>query len=195
MKYELPKLKYEFAGLEPYIDAKTVETHYSKHHQTYTDKLNAGLEKHPELYEKDLTSLLQNLNEVPEDIRGIVRNHGGGYLNHNIYWATMTPGGKRNTEFEAKIAENFTSFDNFKAEFVAKATGFFGSGWVWLVKTLDNKLIIVETPNQDHPQSGKALLGIDVWEHAYYLKYQNRRAEYIEAWWNLIDWDEVNKSY
>ena len=192
-KFILPTLKYGFKDLEPYIDALTVEIHYSKHHQTYLDKLTAALDKYPEIPDKSILDILRNLNEIPEDIRTAVKNMGGCYYNHNLYWATMTPGGAKSPEFEAEIMNNFGSWNDFKTEFVIKATTLFGSGWVWLTKNNVGKLEIIQMPNQDIPE-GKHLVAINVWEHAYYLKYQNKRPEYIEAWWNLVDWVEVYKN-
>jgi Fe-Mn family superoxide dismutase len=192
-KYILPTLKYQFADLEPYIDAKTVEIHYSKHHQTYTDKLNAALEAYPELQEKPIEELLRNLTAVPEAIRTAVRNHGGGYYNHNLYWKTMTPDGAQSESFTKLIAEQWGSWDKFKEEFVQKATTQFGSGWTWLVQDQSGKFAIIQMPNQDIPE-GKHLVAIDVWEHAYYLKYQNKRADYIEAWWQIVDWKAVEEN-
>ncbi|HSX25048.1 MAG TPA: superoxide dismutase [Candidatus Andersenbacteria bacterium] len=198
MPFTLPKLPYEFNALEPHIDAKTMEIHYTKHHQAYLDKLNAAIEKHPELSEKSIEDLLQDLNAIPEDIRMAVQNNGGGFYNHTLFWENMTPEYKEPTE---KIAEaihvTFGSIDDFKTQFSDAAATRFGSGWVWLVKDVDNNLCIVSTANQDSPISDckKILLGLDVWEHAYYLNYQNRRPDYIAAWWNVVNWAEVEKRY
>jgi Fe-Mn family superoxide dismutase len=192
-KFILPTLKYKYADLEPYIDAQTVELHYSKHHQTYTDKLNAALEAYPDLQEKTIEKLLSDLGSIPEAIRTAVKNHGGGFYNHNLYWNTMTPGGAKSEKVEEIIAAQWGSMEKFKEEMLTKATTLFGSGWVWLVQDESGKFALIQLPNQDVP-AGNRLLAIDVWEHAYYLKYQNRRAEYIEAWWNLIDWKEVEKN-
>jgi superoxide dismutase, Fe-Mn family len=198
MKYELPKLPYGYDALEPYIDAKTMEIHYTKHHQTYVTKLNEALDKHPEIADKPLEELLANLDAVPEDIRTAVRNHGGGHSNHSFFWTIMGPkrdkgpGGK----IAAGIEDTFGDFTKFKEEFTKAATGVFGSGWAWLV--LDKgKLAIVSTPNQDSPlmKNQKPVLGLDVWEHAYYLKYQNKRPDYIEAWWNVINWEKVEEYF
>jgi len=194
LKFELPKLKYDFNALEPYIDAQTVEIHYTKHHQLYLDKLNLNLDKHPELADRELITLLRDLPSVPEDIRLAVKNFGGGFYNHNLYWDTMIKGGTRSTIIESEILKQWGSLEIFKQEFTEKATTLFGSGWIWLTKNLENKLLITQVPNQDIPE-GKHLLAIDVWEHAYYLKYQNRRADYIEAWWNIIDWITVENLY
>lgn len=192
--FSLPKLKYSYDALEPYIDAQTMELHHTKHHQTYTDKLNAALEGHANLQAKDIRELLTNLDELPEDIRSAVRNNGGGYLNHWVFWEIMSPdgGGEPEGKLAEKIREDFGSFEDFKKKMTDAAITRFGSGWAWLV--LDNgKLDVVSTPNQDNPISeGKEpLLGIDVWEHAYYLKYQNRRPDYLEAWWNVVNWPGV----
>ncbi len=193
--YELPPLPYAVDALEPYIDAQTMTIHHTKHHQTYIDNLNKAIEKHPELASKSLEELLSDLNAVPEDIRTIVRNHGGGTWNHSMFWVIMAPnaGGEPKGELAKAIEAAFGSFDAFKAEFEKAANGRFGSGWAWLVKTQSNGLAVVSTANQDNPMSEglKPIMGIDVWEHAYYLKYQNRRAEYVSNWWNVVNWDEV----
>ena len=194
MAYTLPKLEYSFDALEPYIDAKTMEVHYSKHHQAYLDKFNAALEKYPQLQEQDVEKLLKDLGSVPEDIRMAVKNMGGGYFNHNIFWASLSPSSKMVPTVEKALLEAFPSIEEFKQEFEAKATSLFGSGWTWLVKNPEGKLEIINTSNQDSPISTtdvKILMGLDVWEHAYYLKYQNRRAEYIANWWNVVNWDYV----
>jgi Fe-Mn family superoxide dismutase len=192
--YELPKLPYAYDALEPYIDARTMEIHHTKHHQAYITNLNGALEKHPELASKALDDLLRDLNAVPEDIRTVVRNHGGGTWNHSMFWEIMAPnaGGQPKGELAKAIESAFGSFDNFKAEFEKAANGRFGSGWAWLVKK-ENGLAILSTANQDNPLSEGLfpVLGLDVWEHAYYLKYQNRRAEYVSAWWNVVNWDAV----
>ena len=198
MTHKLPDLPYQYSALEPHIDAKTMEIHHSKHHATYVNKLNEALAKHPELESKELPELLKDLNKIPEDIRTAVRNHGGGHLNHSFFWKIMTP---KSTPPKGKILEainqKFSSFDKFKEQFTNTATTLFGSGWTWL--TVDNKgeLKIETTPNQDNPisQGRTAILGLDVWEHAYYIKHQNKRADYIVAWWNVVNWDEVNKLY
>lgn len=198
MAFELPKLAYAYDALEPHIDARTMEIHHSKHHNTYVTNLNGAVEKTPELAGKSLESLLSDLNAVPEAVRGVVRNHGGGTFNHNLFWEVMGPnaGGAPKGELAKAIDSSFTSFDAFKAEFEKAATTRFGSGWAWLVKK-DSGLAVVSTANQDSPLSdGLApILGIDVWEHAYYLKYQNRRPEYITAFWNVINWDAVAARY
>jgi superoxide dismutase, Fe-Mn family len=194
MAFELPKLPYAVDALEPYIDAQTMTIHHDKHHAAYVTNLNAAIEKHPELAGKSLEALLQDLNAVPEDIRMAVRNHGGGTWNHNMYWEIMAPksGGLPAGDLAKAIDKAFNSFDNFKVEFEKAATARFGSGWAWLVKK-GAGLAVVSTANQDNPMSEamSPVMGIDVWEHAYYLKYQNRRAEYITNWWNVIKWDAV----
>ena len=194
MAFELPKLAYAYDALEPYIDARTMEIHYSKHHNTYVTNLNAAVDKTPELAGKSLEALLGNLNAVPEGVRMAIRNHGGGTYNHNLFWEVMGPkaGGAPKGELAKAIDASFTSFDAFKAEFEKAATTRFGSGWAWLVKK-GNGLAVVSTANQDCPLSDglTPLMGIDVWEHAYYLKYQNRRPEYISAWWNVVNWVAV----
>src|SRR3989338_8711881 len=193
MKYNLPKLPYAYDFLEPFIDAKTMEIHYTKHHQTYVDKLNEALEKHPELDEYEIEDLLADLNAVPEDIRTAVRNHGGGHLNHSLFWELL----KKDVKFEGKIADEiikaFGDIDEFKKKFNEVALGRFGSGWAWLVLNKDKKLEVYSTANQDSPlMEGKiTLLGLDVWEHAYYLKYQNKRVDYTNAFWNIINWNKV----
>jgi Fe-Mn family superoxide dismutase len=194
MAFELPKLPYAVDALEPHIDAQTMTIHHDKHHQAYITNLNGALEKHPELSTKSLEALLGDLNALPEDVRTVIRNHGGGTWNHNMFWEIMAPkaGGAPKGELAGAIEKAFNSFDAFKAEFEKAANGRFGSGWAWLVRK-SGGLTIVSTANQDNPLSEGAapLMGIDVWEHAYYLKYQNRRAEYVTAWWNVVNWDAV----
>src|SRR5512135_1780433 len=198
MPHTLPPLPYDFAALEPHIDTQTMTIHHDKHHQAYVNNLNAALEKHPELANKSLEDLLSNLNAVPEDIRTAVRNNGGGTWNHNMFWEIMAPkaGGTPSAELRKALESAFGSFDAFKTEFEKAANGRFGSGWAWLVKK-GNGLAIVSTANQDNPMSegSTPLLGIDVWEHAYYLKYQNRRAEYVTNWWNVVNWDAIAARY
>lgn len=193
-KHTLPELPYAFDALEPFIDAQTMEIHHDKHHQAYVDKLNAALEAHDDLAKKSITDLLSDLDSIPEDIRTAVRNHGGGHLNHSLLWTSLSKqGGQPEGRLAKAIEADFGSLDKFKEEFSTKAAGIFGSGWCWLVND-NGKLSVVQTPLQDNPiMAAKVdvLLGIDVWEHAYYLKYQNRRAEYIEAWWNVVNWQEV----
>ena len=194
MAFELPKLPYAVDALEPYIDAQTMTIHHDKHHQAYVTNLNGAIEKHPELAGKSLEDLLMDLNSVPEDIRTVVRNHGGGTWNHTMFWEIMGPnaGGAPKGQLAQAVDSAFGSFDAFKADFEKAANGRFGSGWAWLVQK-GNGLSIVSTANQDNPMSEgmKPVLGIDVWEHAYYLKYQNRRAEYVTNWWNVVNWDAV----
>lgn len=198
MAFELPKLPYAEDALEPYIDAQTMNIHHTKHHQAYITNLNAALEKHPELSGKSLEDLLSDLNAVPEDIRTAVRNHGGGTWNHNLFWEIMGPkaGGQPGGDLGKAIDSAFGSFDAFKSEFEKSATTRFGSGWAWLVRKGDG-LAVVSTANQDNPLSDgmTPVLGLDVWEHAYYLKYQNRRPEYISNWWNVVNWDAVAARY
>ncbi len=202
MAYSLPELPYKFDALEPHIDAKTMEIHYTKHHQTYLDKLNDALKDHGDLADKPIEEILSDLSQVPEGIRIAVRNHGGGYANHNLFWTIMSPAfaeataGKPAGEFSRALVSTFNSFEKFKEDFTVAAIGRFGSGWAWLVQGKGG-LEIVSTANQDSPLSeGKTpILGLDVWEHAYYLKYQNRRPEYVEAWWNVVNWEEVDKNY
>jgi Fe-Mn family superoxide dismutase len=199
MKYELPKLPYAYDALEPYIDAKTMELHYSKHHQTYVDKLNEALDKHPEIAGKPLEELLANLDAVPEDIRTAVRNHGGGHWNHSFFWTVMGTAETRQPvgESAAAIIVTFGELEKFKEEFAKAAAGVFGSGWAWLVVGEDGKLAITSTANQDSPlaKKQKPVLCLDVWEHAYYLQYQNRRPEYVEGWWNVVNWAAVEGYY
>jgi Fe-Mn family superoxide dismutase len=198
MAHELPKLPYPYDALEPYIDARTMEIHHTKHHQGYVNNLNAALEKAPELQKKSLDDLLRGINTVPEAIRTAVRNHGGGHANHSLFWQIMKSkaGGAPSGKLADALKGSFGDFAKFKEAFTSAAATRFGSGWAWLVAQ-GGKLAVLSTANQDSPlMDGKTpILGLDVWEHAYYLKYQNRRAEYIEAWWNLVNWDEVAKRY
>ncbi|HAK0968345.1 TPA: superoxide dismutase [Listeria monocytogenes] len=198
MTYELPKLPYTYDALEPNFDKETMEIHYTKHHTTYVTKLNEAVAGHPELASKSVEELVANLDSVPEDIRGAVRNHGGGHANHTLFWSILSPngGGAPTGNLKAAIESEFGTFDEFKEKFNAAAAARFGSGWAWLVVN-DGKLEIVSTANQDSPLSdGKTpVLGLDVWEHAYYLKFQNRRPEYIDTFWNVINWDEANKRF
>ncbi|HYD03742.1 MAG TPA: superoxide dismutase [Alphaproteobacteria bacterium] len=195
-KHELPKLSYKYDALEPFIDAKTMEIHYSKHHQTYVDKLNAALEPYAGLQKAPVEVLLTSLNTIPEALKNAVRNHGGGHYNHTMFWLLLKKDVKINKTMSDAITKDFGSFDNFKKQFSDAALNRFGSGWAWLVVN-GKKLEIVSTANQDNPISdGKTpILGIDVWEHAYYLKYQSKRAEYVENFWNVINWDQVLKYY
>lgn len=198
MAYELPKLAYAYDALEPHIDARTMEIHHTKHHQAYITNLNGALDKHPELAKKSLESLLSDLNSVPEDIRTAVRNHGGGTWNHSMFWEIMSPkkGGAPKGELAKAIDASFKSFDAFREDFAKAANGRFGSGWAWLVKK-GSGLAVVSTANQDNPFSDGVtpILGVDVWEHAYYLHYQNRRADYVTAWWNVVNWDGVAERF
>jgi Fe-Mn family superoxide dismutase len=195
--FKLPDLPYSHDALEPYIDAKTMEIHHGKHHGTYVDKLNGAVEG-TEFADKTIEEILKNINDLPEDIRQAVRNNGGGHYNHSLFWQWMSPDGGGSPEGELGNIVNkvFGSFDQFKDEFAKAATGRFGSGWAWLVQNEDGSIEVTSTANQDSPISNgqKPLLGLDVWEHAYYLKYQNKRPDYIEAWWNVVNWDSVEKS-
>lgn len=196
MSYTLPKLNYAYDALEPVIDAKTMEIHHTKHHNAYVTGLNAALEKHPNL-NLTLEEMLKDLNKVPEDIRTAVRNSGGGHYNHTLFWELLTPGGanKPSEKLLNQINKDFGSYEQFKETFAKAAATRFGSGWAWLLKT-DKGLIITSSANQDTPLSeGKPILALDVWEHAYYLNYQNRRADYIEAFFSVINWDMVDKLF
>ena len=198
MAHTLPPLPYDPAALEPHIDAQTMQIHHGKHHQAYVNNLNAALEKHPELQSKSAEDLIRNLSAVPDDIRTAVRNNGGGHVNHTAFWKWMAPGagGAPSGALGDAIASAFGGFDTFKEQFGKAGVGRFGSGWAWLVND-GGKLSITSTPNQDNPlMEGKnGILGLDVWEHAYYLNYQNRRADYITAWWNVVNWDKVAELY
>lgn len=196
MAFQLPALPYAFDALEPHIDKKTMEIHHGKHHQTYVNGLNAALEAHPDLQAKSVEELLAGINSLPEGIRTAVRNHGGGHANHSMFWTVMGPnaGGAPTGAIADALTSTFGSFDKFKEEFAKAATGRFGSGWAWL-NDVGGKLTIESTANQDSPimDGKKVIFGLDVWEHAYYLNYQNRRPDYIGAWWNVINWAEINK--
>lgn len=196
--FTLPQLSFGYSELEPHIDAKTMEIHYTKHHQGYVDKLNAALENHSDLGQRSIEELLVDLKALPEDIRTAVRNNGGGHANHSLFWSILLPngGGSPSGELAAAIDEDFDSLENFKQQFSQAAATRFGSGWAWLVVS-KGKLEVISTPNQDSPISeGKTpILGLDVWEHAYYLNYQNRRAEYIASFWHVVDWTAVEKLY
>jgi len=196
MAHSLAPLPYDYAALEPHIDTQTMQIHHGKHHQAYVTNLNAALDKHPALHGHRLDDLLRNLATVPEDIRTAVRNNGGGHWNHTFFWNLMAPnaGGAPTGALGEAITASFGSFDAFKEKFAAAGMSRFGSGWAWLVDT-GSSLEIMSTPNQDNPlmDGRKAILGVDVWEHAYYLKYQNRRPDYLGAWWNVVNWDEVNR--
>jgi len=194
MAFTLPPLPYANDALEPHIDAKTMEIHHTKHHQAYVNNLNAAIEKAPELANKSIDELMKGINTVPEAVRAAVRNNGGGHWNHSMFWQIMGPnkGGEPTGKLADAIKSAFGDFAKFKEQFAAAGVGRFGSGWAWLIHDA-GKLSITSTPNQDNPlmEGKQAILGLDVWEHAYYLKYQNLRPKYIEAWWNVVDWDAV----
>ena len=196
MAHTLPPLPYSPDALEPHIDKQTMEIHHGKHHNAYVTNLNAALEKAPELASKSLEDLVKGINSVPEAIRTAVRNNGGGHLNHSMFWQIMAPkaGGAPTGAIADAITSSFGSFDKLKEEFKKAAVGRFGSGWAWVISS-GGKLVIESTPNQDNPlmDGKKPVFGIDVWEHAYYLEYQNRRPDYIDAWWNVVNWNEINK--
>jgi len=198
MAFTLPPLPYAYDALEPHIDAKTMEIHHTKHHQAYVNNLNAAIEKAPELQGKSLDDLMRGINSVPEAVRTAVRNNGGGHWNHSMFWEIMGPGagGEPSGALGDAIKSAFGDFNKFKEQFAAAAAGRFGSGWAWLIND-GGKLSITSTPNQDNPlMEGKtAVLGIDVWEHAYYLKYQNKRPDYVTAWWNVVNWGAVAKRF
>lgn len=198
--FELPDLPYGYDALEPYIDKQTMELHHGKHHQTYIDKLNAAIKDNNELSSLSIEDLIKSLDKVPEEIRTTVRNNGGGHLNHDFFWKIMASpsegsGGEPSGDLALAINSSFGSFKEFQEKFAAAAAGRFGSGWAWLVKN-GSGIEITSTPNQDSPisENKKPLLGLDVWEHAYYLKYQNRRPEYIDAWWNVVNWQKVSEN-
>ncbi|MBX6395044.1 MAG: superoxide dismutase [Alicyclobacillaceae bacterium] len=199
MAHQLPPLPYAYNALEPYIDELTMQIHHDRHHGTYVNNLNAALEGHPDLQAKSIEDLLRGINSVPEDIRTAVRNNGGGHANHTLFWEIMSPngGGQPSGELADAINSTFGSFDSFKDQFTKAAVGRFGSGWAWLVVKPDGKLAITSTPNQDSPymDGDTPILGLDVWEHAYYLKYQNKRPDYVAAWWNVVNWDAVAKRF
>ncbi len=199
MAYELPKLPYAYDALEPHIDARTMEIHYTKHHQTYITNLNNALKDKPELAAKPVQEVIGDLSAVPEDIRTVVRNNGGGHANHSFFWQIMAPnaGGNPSGKIADEINSSFGGLDGFKEKIAAAGAGRFGSGWAWLIKNKSGKLEVTSTPNQDSPlmDGNTPLLGVDVWEHAYYLKYQNRRPDYIKAWWNVVNWPEVAKRF
>ncbi len=198
MAFTLPPLPYDFTALEPHIDARTMEIHHGKHHQTYVNNLNAAIEKAPELASRSLDDLMRNVNTLPEAVRTPIRNNGGGHWNHSMFWQIMAPkaGGEPGGNLGAAIKTAFGDFAKFREQFSAAGVARFGSGWAWLVNT-GGKLSITSTPNQDNPlmEGQKIIMGLDVWEHAYYLKYQNRRPDYIQAWWNVVNWREVEKRY
>jgi Fe-Mn family superoxide dismutase len=199
--FALPKLNYQYDALEPHIDAVTMETHHGKHHKAYIDKLNDALKATPDWLQKSPEDIIRNLKDVPEAVRMVVRNNGGGHWNHNFFWKVMAPagkGGKLSDDLAKAIDASFGSLDKFKADFKAAAVNRFGSGWAWLVLGKEKPLAITSSPNQDNPlmDGGPGpLLGVDVWEHAYYLKYKNLRPAYIDAWWNVVNWDTVSSNY
>jgi Fe-Mn family superoxide dismutase len=201
MPQTLPALPYAFDALEPHIDVATMQIHHGKHHQAYVNNLNAALDKHSELHEKSLESILANLSGVPDDVRGAVRNNGGGHWNHSLFWTLMAPGGGGDPTgaLGTAITATFGSTAKFKEQFAAAGVSRFGSGWAWLIRK-GSALSITSTPNQDNPlmdgvEARDIVLGLDVWEHAYYLKYQNRRPDYIGAWWNVVNWKAVAERY
>ncbi len=198
MSFTLPSLPYDFAALEPHIDKQTMEIHHGKHHNAYVTNLNAAIEKHPQLASKSSSELIESLGSVPEDIRTAVRNNGGGHVNHTMFWNIMAPGkgGAPTGAIAEAITSTFGNFDTLKDQMNKGGATRFGSGWVWLVDN-GGKLAVESTANQDNPsmEGRKPIFGIDVWEHAYYLKYQNRRPDYLAAWWNVINWDEVNRRF
>ena len=199
MAYEVPPLPYAYNALEPTIDEETMHLHHDKHHQAYVNNLNAAIEKHPELGSKAPEELLKDLSSIPEDIKAAVRNNGGGHVNHTMFWEIMKPsgGGAPTGKLADAITAAFGSFDALKAAFNDAGVKRFGSGWTWLVKTSDGKLAVVSTANQDNPMSEGhfPIMGNDVWEHAYYLKYQNKRPDYLAAWWNTVNWDAINARF
>jgi len=205
MAFELPKLSYANNALEPHIDAKTMEIHHGKHHQAYVTTAHTALKAQPALAALDVNALIADLTKVPEAIRGVIRNNAGGHSNHSFFWTVMGPGkgGAAKGSLASAISATWGGFDTFKAEFAKAAAGRFGSGWAWLVVGADKKLAIGSTANQDSPLMGKAIaglegkpvIGLDVWEHAYYLNYQNRRPDYVTAWWNVVDWDAAEANY
>ena len=197
--FDLPPLPYDYKALEPHIDEATMRFHHDKHHAGYVKNLNEAVNKYPQLKGKSAEELISDLNSIPEDIRTAVRNNGGGHVNHTMYWKIMSPngGGEPTGALADAINKTFGSFENFKKQFNEAGSKRFGSGWAWLVRTKDGKLMVMNTPNQDSPymEGMYPIMGNDVWEHAYYLKYQNRRADYLNAWWNVVNWDEVNKRF
>lgn len=199
MAFTLPDLPYAYDALEPHIDARTMEIHHQKHHAAYVNNLNNALQKHPELQDRTLEELLRGINSVPEDIRTAVRNNGGGHANHSLFWQIMGPeaGGEPTGGIGEAIRDAFGDFSSFRDRLAAAAAGRFGSGWAWLVLGEGNAVEIIDLPNQDSPlmQGRIPLLGVDVWEHAYYLKYQNRRPDYVSAWWNVVNWPAVEERY
>ncbi|OGB83237.1 superoxide dismutase [candidate division TM6 bacterium RIFCSPHIGHO2_12_FULL_32_22] len=198
-KYKLPELPYSVDALEPYIDAMTMQIHHNKHHQGYVNNLNAALENHPELQKVDLITMLKDLDKVPEDVRTAVRNNGGGHFNHSMFWQIMKKdgGGEPKSKVAEEIKKSFGSFDAFKEIFNNNSKKVFGSGWSWLSLDKNGKLVATTSTNQDTPMAEglTPIMGLDVWEHAYYLQYQNRRPDYINAWWNVINWDQIEENY
>ena len=199
MKFLLPKLSYSYNALEPYFDARTMELHHTKHHQTYTDKLNEAIAKHPELPEQSAEDLVTNLSALPADIRTAAQNHGGGYINHKLFWTILSPEHNplSTSDLKTELAAKFGNDEHFIEEFTRQATAHFGSGWAWLVVDGDDQLQLTTTSNQDSPLTlgHKPILTLDLWEHAYYLKYQNRRPEYITAFWSIVNWPADSKNY
>ena len=195
--FELPALGYAYNALEPFFDEQTMKIHHTKHHQAYVDKLNAALKDQPKFQNQNVEELVSNLASLPKEIQTAVRNHGGGHLNHSFFWLILKKGVGIDGEIESVLKKQFGTLDKFKEEFSKSATGVFGSGWAWLVINKTGELEIIATPNQDSPmtEGKKPILALDVWEHAYYLKYQNRRPEFIEAFFNVINWDQINRSY
>jgi len=194
--HELPALPYDFAALEPYIDAQTMQLHHDKHHGAYVSNLNAALDKHPEWKDRTVEELMRSVNSLPEDIRATVRNNGGGHVNHSMFWKIMKPNGGGNPGGEiARVIDTFGGFEAFKEKFNDNGLKRFGSGWTWLVRGKSGRYELLSTPNQDSPflDGNFPIMGNDVWEHAYYLKYQNRRGDYLKAWWNVVNWDEINR--
>jgi Fe-Mn family superoxide dismutase len=196
--YSLPQLPYPYDVLEPYIDKMTMEIHHTKHHQAYVNNLNSALEKYSEFHNLELEEILKNLDQLPEEIKTAVRNNGGGHYNHSLFWEIMGPngGGEPKGKLKEEIEKNFGSFEEFKKLFSETAIKHFGSGWAWLVITSDKKLKVYSLLNQDNPlmNGDIPIMGLDVWEHAYYLKYQNRRAEYVEAWWHVVNWNKIEEN-
>lgn len=199
MAYELPKLPYAYDALESHIDARTMEIHHTKHHQTYITNVNNALKDQPALAGKSIEDLIRDLSAVPEAIRTVVRNNGGGHANHSFFWQIMAPNAEHEPtgKLAQEINSSFGSLDGFKEKFAAAGAGRFGSGWAWLVKNKSGRLEVASTPNQDSPlmDGNTPILGVDVWEHAYYLNYQNRRPDYIKAWWNVVNWAEAGKRF
>lgn len=197
--FTLPELPYPYNALEPYIDEETMRIHHGKHHLAYVNNLNSALEKYPELLQKSSEDLVKGLNDLPEEIRNAVRNNGGGHANHSMFWQIMKPNGGGNPSgmLAEEIKKHFGSFEEFKQKFNDQGLKRFGSGWVWLVKVSDGSLKIISTPNQDNPMTEGFLpiMGNDVWEHAYYLKYRNMRGDYLKTWWNVVNWEEINNRF